>query len=141
MNTWLEEERLHWSYRSHRLPCAPTTRYPDYLFVSPAGEHVVLLEVDENEHRHYNAECEITRVSEIMDSIDAQNLHVIRFNPHSIGLSGLEKRSIVMVAIHDAIRTNFARFNDTGCVIQYIGYSDDRVAALDAIACRLQEQA
>lgn len=137
MEAWLDEETIHWSYSNKKLPCAPTTRYPDYLVVA-STEHVVLIEVDENEHVNYNQQCEITRISEIMDSIDCLNLHVIRFNPNAPGSTDL-KRVAVIEAIRTAIGTNFGSLNDTGCVVQYIGYNEDRVAALDQLSCQMQD--
>ena len=137
METWLDEHGLHWSYSNKKLPCAPTTRYPDYLFVT-SEEHVVLLEVDEREHRNYNVSCEVTRISEMMDSIGHANLHVIRFNPNEVGVTTETRRSRVLGALDDAIKTNFGCFNDSGCVVQYIGYSHDRVEELDKITCNGQ---
>ena len=32
------------------------------------------------------------------------------------------------------------KMNDTGCVVQYLGYDKDRIEMLDEIACELQEQ-
>ena len=135
METWLKDRGLHWSYSNKKLPCAPTTRYPDYLFVA-STEHVVLLEVDENEHRNYIASCEVARISEIMDSIGHANLHVIRFNPHAATTT---KKQQVLDALDTAIKTNFGRLNDTGCVVQYVGYSRDRLEELDQLTCDLQQ--
>jgi hypothetical protein len=132
MSTWLTEEGLEYSYSNKKLPCAPTTRYPDYLFVAGL-EHSVLLEVDEHEHVNYNTSCEIRRLSELMDSIGSMNLHVVRFNPH-----GKVKKEVLMAALKDAISTNLASFNDTGCVVQYVGYSTDRILELDNLTCGLQ---
>jgi hypothetical protein len=132
METWLHEAGLVWSYSNKKLPCAPTTRYPDYLFVAPT--HAVLLEVDEHEHGNYNASCEVARISELMDSIDSMNLHVIRFNPN-----GGIQRPVVLSALRDALATNLGRFNDSGCVVQYIGYSMDRVIELEQLTCTTQQ--
>ena len=137
METWLDEHGLHWSYSNKKLPCAPTTRYPDYLFVA-STEHVVLLEVDENEHRDYNASCEVARISEMMDSIGHANLHVIRFNPNTVGVDNDTKKRRVLSVLDSAIQTNFGRFNDSGCVVQYVGYSHDRIEELDRMTCDLQ---
>lgn len=132
METWLDDAGLVWSYSNKKLPCAPTTRYPDYLFVASA-DHVVLLEVDEHEHKDYNPECEIKRISEFMDGIDYGNLHVVRFNPN-----GGVGREMLLATLRDALATNFGLHNASGCVVQYLGYSEDRVVMLEDLACRLQ---
>jgi hypothetical protein len=100
----------------------------------------VLLEVDENEHVNYNISCEIARLSEIMDSVDFMNLHTIRFNPNETGVSTEEKRVRLIGALCDAINTNFGKFNDVGCVVQYIGYSNDRIVDLDTLTCKIQSK-
>ena len=134
---WLNESGLLWSYCNKKLPCAPTTRYPDYMFV--AREHCVLLEVDEQEHERYNPKCEIARISELMDSIDFKSLHVIRYNPHAPG-STADRKATLLQAIRDALATNFGVLNESGCVVQYQGYSQDRIVQLDALSCAMQDQ-
>lgn len=131
---WLDDANLFWSYSNKKLPCSVTTRYPDYMFVSEL--HTVLLEIDENEHKRYNPECEIARISEFMDSIDYKNLHVIRFNPHS---NIQDKKNILISSIIQALNTNYGKLNDTGCVVQYIGYSDNRIKMLDELTCQLTQ--
>jgi len=135
---WLAEAGLVWSHSGKKLPCAPTTRYPDYLFVAP--EHAVLLEVDENEHEYYNTECEVTRISELMDSIDCMNLHVIRYNPHEEGVSEADRKKKLLAALLAALATNFGSMNDAGAVVQYLGYSEDRVEMLDELVCQMQQR-
>ena len=130
---WLEEAELHWSYTNIKLPCAPTTRFADLVFIT-IGTWVVILEIDENEHRNYILKCEIARVSELMDSIHARSLHVIRFNPH-----GKSSKEELLLAIKDAISTDYGVLHDSGCVIQYLGYSQNRIAALEELTCEMQK--
>ena len=101
---------------------------------------MVLLEVDEDQHQYYNASCEIARISEIMDSIDASNLHVIRYNPHAKGTTTKSKKSILKEVLQTALSTNLGKFNDTGCVVQYVDYSEDRIQHLDQLTCDLQNK-
>jgi len=137
MQGWLDEANIHWSHSNKKLPCAPTTRYPDYLFVA-GNHHAVLLEVDEHEHQNYVAKCEIARISEFMDSIDHKSLHVIRYNPHAPGSTD-EKKKTIINTIREAVTTNFGSFNDSGCVVQYVGYSNDRIIQLEKLSCELQK--
>jgi len=135
--SWFDEAGLTWSHSNKKLPCAVSTRYPDYLFV--ADQHCVLCEVDENEHHRYNARCEISRLSELQDSISCLNLHVIRYNPNAKGSTEARKQQLIE-AIQDAIRTNFATFTDTGVVVQYLGYAADRIVYLDNLECSMQTE-
>ena len=132
--SWLDEAGLPWSYSNKKLPCAPTTRYPDYMFVG--ADHCVLLEVDEDAHARYNLQCEIRRISEIMDSIDSKSLHVIRYNPNAKGDTATRKTALIQ-AIRDALETNFGAMHETGCAVQYLGYSRDRIVALESLSCAM----
>ena len=136
--SWFEEEGLIWSYSGKKLPCAPTNRYPDYVFAG--REHCVVVEVDENQHQHYVPECEIARISEIMDSISFISLHVIRFNPHAKDLAPTERKATLIKAIRDAMETNFGVQDVAGCVVQYIGYSQDRIDFLVDLSLKLQSE-
>jgi len=40
--------------------------------------------------------------------------------------------------LQTALSTNLGKFNDTGCVIQYVGYSEYRIQHLDQLTCELQ---
>ena len=42
-------------------------------------------------------------------------------------------------AVQAALSTNFGSMNDAGAVVQYLGYSEDRVEMLDDLACALQQ--
>jgi len=143
METWLAEENLRWTLSGKKIPCAPTTRYPDYLF--RVVGHCVLLEVDENEHEFYSQKCEITRISEIALALTrlhgSISLHVIRYNPQAVGKTTQERREEIISVIRDALAYNFGQHNDTGIVVQYVGYSRDRIDALDQVSCDLQREA
>ncbi len=130
---WLEESGLNWSYSNKKLPSAPTTRYPDFVFATLLG-HIVILEVDEHQHSSYISKCEIARLSELMDSINGASLHVIRYNPHS-----KVTRDELFTAITNAIETDFGALHDSGCAVQYLGYSEDRIIHLDELTCELQK--
>jgi very-short-patch-repair endonuclease len=131
---WLTEEGLHFSYSNRKLPCARTTRFPDFLFV--AEEHCVLLEVDEHEHRANAAQCEVARLSELQDALKTTGLHVIRYNPHSHALQ--DARNAVVEAVKTALAHNFTTSNDTACVVEYLGYSERRLLTLQEAECYLQ---
>jgi hypothetical protein len=75
----LHEDLCNYSYTNSVLPCAPTVRYPDFVWV--LSDRVVILEVDEDCHRYYNRQCEVTRVCELMEATNCLPLVLIRFNP------------------------------------------------------------
>lgn len=135
---WFDQSGYIYTMSNKKLSCAPTTRYPDFVFIPTTLDHVVILECDEHEHASYEMRCEVARISELIDSVNGLNLHLIRYNPHCRGLRQDKKRDLVISALKDSLGTNLARYNDTGCIVQYIGYSEDRVAALDDLTCKLQ---
>ena len=130
---WLQEEGIQWSYRNKKLPCAKTARFPDFMFTFL--EFSVLLEIDEHAHRSNSAQCEVARLSEIMDSIGGQNLHVVRFNPHyREWATDFEKQKRVLLdALNDAFSFNHGRQSVTGAHVSYFGYSQRRIKALEAV--------
>jgi len=56
-----------------------TRRRPDILF--DFGEKVIIIEVDENQHRDYDTTCEQERLNNLMEDINYRNLILIKFNP------------------------------------------------------------
>jgi hypothetical protein len=69
----------NFSYRDKVIPCAPTVRRGDFVYVLP--DRLVILEVDEDEHRNYNKECEIVRIFELHEAARGKALILVRFNP------------------------------------------------------------
>lgn len=73
------ETLANFSYRDQVLPCAPTRRRGDFVYL--LQDRVVILEVDEDEHRNYNQVCEIVRVYELHEAAQGRALILVRFNP------------------------------------------------------------
>ena len=59
-----------------------TRRRPDAYF--NLDRHVVIVEIDENQHRGYAESCECARISEIVATIGGRPIIFIRFNPDVI---------------------------------------------------------
>lgn len=77
---FLNENSLgSYSYYDETLPCSPNRRRPDFVWV--LEDRIVILEVDEDAHRFYNRECEVSRVTELMEQTRGLPLVLIRFNP------------------------------------------------------------
>ena len=130
---WLQEEGIQWSYRNKKLPCASTVRFPDFMFTFL--EYSVLLEIDEHAHRANSVQCEVARLSEIMDSIGGQNLHVVRFNPHcKEWATDFDKQKRVLLdALKSAFSFNHGRQSVAGAHVSYFGYSQRRIQALEVV--------
>lgn len=68
-------------------------RRPDVYY--EGLKHVVIVEIDEGEHRRIQSECECARMSEIVGSIGGKSVIFIRFNPDQITSKG---RKIIIPA-------------------------------------------
>eukprot|EP00899_Mesostigma_viride_P012548 jgi/Mesvir1/21294/Mv25979-RA.1 len=62
---------------------------PDFIIYTD-GAHVVIIEVDEHQHRSYDQYCELVRLFNLGQSCEGLPLLVIRYNPHSYRSSGGE---------------------------------------------------
>lgn len=73
-----------------RNKCIPNDcniqRRPDYILYLP--NHVIILEVDENQHKGYDNECEASRLNEISTALNDVHTIYIRFNPDKYTLNG-----------------------------------------------------
>lgn len=55
---------------------------PDFLFWGqPEPSHIVILEVDENQHSSYSCECEVSRMINIAQALSGMPVHFLRYNP------------------------------------------------------------
>jgi hypothetical protein len=57
-------------------------RRPDIYY--ECDKHIVIIEVDEHQHRNYHEECECKRINEIVSSIGGKSVIFIRYNPDKI---------------------------------------------------------
>jgi hypothetical protein len=56
-----------------------SNRRPDVYF--ELLKHIVIVEIDENQHKSYAESCECARISEIVGSIGGKSVIFIRYNP------------------------------------------------------------
>lgn len=68
--TWITDRRIH---------DGCSRRRPDLLL--DLGSHVIIVEVDENQHTDYDCSCENKRLMEVSRDIGHRPLIFIRFNP------------------------------------------------------------
>ena len=59
-------------------------RRPDFLYLIDDEQRVVIVEVDENAHAHYDRRCELTRQAEVASSFGGRPVILIRFNPDAL---------------------------------------------------------
>jgi hypothetical protein len=57
------------------------------------GSHVIIVEIDENQHIDYNTTCEGVRMMNIWGDIGFQKIVIIRFNPDSYKVNGIRYNS------------------------------------------------
>ena len=59
-----------------------SNRRPDVYY--QCLTHCVIVEIDEDQHRRYNPECECSRISEIVSSLGGYPLTIVRYNPDRV---------------------------------------------------------
>jgi len=64
-----------------RIQDGCSARRPDVLM--DLGYHVLMVEVDENQHNNYDCSCEHKRLMELAQDLGHRSMVVIRFNPDS----------------------------------------------------------
>jgi hypothetical protein len=59
-----------------------SNKRPDVFF--ELAKHVVIVEIDENQHKSYSEICECARINQIVSSIGGKSVIFIRYNPDKI---------------------------------------------------------
>jgi hypothetical protein len=102
-------------------------RRPDVMF--ELLKHVVIVEIDENQHKAYTCEC--ARTNEIVNSIGGRSVIFIRYNPDKTYHNGKNKKYKMMDKLEILIKTikeELAREHDKFCVKMIQLYYDDEEA-------------
>lgn len=107
-----------YSYNDTVLPCSPNRRRPDFVWV--LKDRLVILEVDEHSHRFYNFECEIARITELMEQANTLPLILIRFNPEEN----------LLPQLIDVLQNTFQKELDSLLHVVFLGY----IAEYDVIS-------
>jgi len=66
-------------------------RRPDIL--CDFGTHLIIVEVDENQHNQYETTCENRRMMELSQDVGHRPIVIIRFNPDDYKVNGEKKHS------------------------------------------------
>lgn len=113
---FLNENSLgSYSYSDETLPCSPNRRRPDFVWV--LKDRIVILEVDEDAHRFYNRECEVSRVTELMEQGQGLPLVLIRFNPLKSLLNDLRELLVELLTTTHTITSHLE--------VRFVGYKQE----------------
>lgn len=69
-------------YNSSKVLNGCSRKRPDIFF--EFAMHVVIVDIDESQHRFYNEICECARLNEIVNGVGGKSVIFIRYNPDSI---------------------------------------------------------
>lgn len=114
-----------YTFADKSIPCATTKRRPDFCYVLP--DRVVILEVDENEHRYNTLECETRREHELLDAIPSEkHLVIVRFNPNPSRGDMWAAFERLGEKLRHAFITDDVKYTDDGIHRIYLNYSSGR---------------
>lgn len=92
-----------------------TKKRPDVFF--DLNSHVVIVEIDEHQHRSYEDTCECARLNEIVNGICGRPVIIIRFNPDitrnngkKLDLQLSEKLDLLVDTIKDELIKEYTQF-------------------------------
>ena len=117
-----------YTYYDQTLPCAPNLKRPDFTYV--LVDRIVILEVDEHAHRYYNRECEIARITALMEQAGGQPLLLLRFNPLQRCIGEMKHCLVEMM-----LQTNLEKM----LYVEFVGYNGleyDVVKEMEALSCQ-----
>ena len=80
-----------------------SNRRPDIIF--ELNKHVVIVEIDENQHKSYQESCECARMNEIINSIGGKSVIFIRYNPDNTYNKGNKQNIKLQNKLHMLIKT------------------------------------
>jgi len=129
------DERFDHIVRDTAIGCGSKRRPDGHLTLPiPCGGGVVMLiiEVDENQHRRYEPSCEFERLQDIQD-VHKGSLYVVRYNPDQ--KQGLDEEKLAEFADHliAILEGGYKKAVNTfgGLWCEYHGYTDKRIETLD----------
>jgi len=76
-----------------------SNRRPDIFF--ELDTHIVIVEIDENQHKSYLQSCEYARICEMVGSIGGKPVIIIRYNPDKI----YHKKKEIKFSLEDKLET------------------------------------
>ena len=93
LNEWHEADIIPdfvWNRQNPSADPVQCGRYrPDFIWLTNAC--VVVVEVDETQHKHYDRRCELVRMMEISLGYGGAPVHWIRYNPDAFKVDGVTR--------------------------------------------------
>jgi len=129
------DDLKHFTYTDTALPCAAknasNVRRADFVYV--LKDRVVILEVDENEHRYIMPECERKREQQLADSVTAgMYVVIIRYNPMAKGIPWMRNLEKLASVLREAFVTAEVKLANDGIHRVYVGYQMASIRKIDA---------
>jgi hypothetical protein len=105
---------------------------PDFVVYVNYG--IVIVELDEFQHSHYPAECEVARMLDLFaqhakNGAEGGKLHIIRFNPDAFSIAGRRQR-VPIAERHARVLWAVAQAPEGDFGITYLFYDAERPCAL-----------
>lgn len=135
-------------------PCpSDQRRRADIVYDSPDINYIVIIEVDEDYHRNYQAECEVVRMQQLKDQYPHKPVYFLRYHPErrkirrgevTTGGKILDKsKKSLLIALRHIFSLPVPGENDLplGYAISYLGYPQDRIDELTTVSQSLHQQA
>jgi len=69
-------------YNTNKMLNGCSKKRPDIYF--ELAKHCVIVEIDENQHKSYEDNCECARINEIVNGIGGKSVIIVRYNPDKI---------------------------------------------------------
>ena len=129
-----------YTHADKALPCAPTRRRPDFYYV--LEDRVVVLEVDESEHRYNTTECETRREYELLYAIPPEKrLVIVRFNPNPSRSDMFQAFERLGTKLRQSFVTDDVKYTDDGILRIFINYTSARKRKLASAVAEDQRKA
>jgi hypothetical protein len=147
---FFRDNGMEWASSDQKIGCDPGDDYnvrPDFVFKAPGVANIVIVEVDEDQHRSYPLECEIARMAKVRDTIARESavgigtdgspgmgIIVIRYNPERTAPNNNNRprithqsKVLLLDCLHQALKRGPSS-SILGYEQVFLGYDESRVA-------------
>lgn len=138
-------------YTSHdqKGPCnrKESNSRADFVFDDNDAPNLVIVEVDENQHRGNEIKCEVARMAKIRDQFAGRSIICIRYNPirsshhgdGTIALIALKSKQLLVDCLNHALHAP-ASMSVLGYELVFLGYDESRVVEFLKTELRMHEE-
>jgi len=101
---------------------------PDFVF--DMGSHIIVIEIDENQHRSYDTSCDNKRLMSIFQGLGSRPMVMVRFNPDRYdNVQGCFKRDGQLSGTGQEWKKRTGRLKE--CIDYWIGTQPDREISVE----------